>query len=70
MKTSKYKNAFKGFDKSVQFVCSDIDLSFIIKVTRGEVIVFKEGTVNQPDISISLDSDTFLALFTEGSHGF
>jgi putative sterol carrier protein len=55
------KNAFKGFNKSVQFVCPDIDLSYAIKVTRGEIKVFKEGTVKKPDISISMDSDTFLA---------
>jgi putative sterol carrier protein len=55
------KKAFKGFNKSVQFVCPDIDLSWAIKVTDGEVKVFKEGTVTKPDINISMDSDTFLA---------
>ncbi len=55
------KNAFKDFNKSVQLVCPDIDLSWAIKVTGGEVKVFKEGTVTKPGVSISMDSDTFLA---------
>jgi predicted lipid carrier protein YhbT len=55
------KNSFKDFNKSVQFVCLDIDLSWAIRVTGGEVKVFEEGTVMKPDISIVMDSDTFLA---------
>ncbi len=55
------KNAFKDFNKSVQLVCPDIDLSWAIKVTGGEVKVFKEGIVEKPDISLSMDSATFLA---------
>jgi predicted lipid carrier protein YhbT len=63
-------NAFKGFNKSVQFVCPDIDLSWAIKVTGGEVKVFEEGTVTEPDISISMDSGTFLAFLNREITGY
>jgi alkyl sulfatase BDS1-like metallo-beta-lactamase superfamily hydrolase len=56
------KNAFKDFNKTVQFICPDIDLSYVIKVTDGEIEVFKEGTAKKPDISIYMESDTFLSI--------
>jgi putative sterol carrier protein len=56
------KNAFKGFNKSVQFLYPDINVSYVMKISGGEVNEFREGTVNKPDISISMDSDVFLAI--------
>jgi hypothetical protein len=43
-------------------VYPDINVAYVVKLVGGVVTVFREGRVNKPDISITRDSDVFLAL--------
>jgi len=56
------KNAFKGFNKIVQFVFPDINFSYVLKINDGKVTEGKECIFKKPDIVLSLTSDTFLSI--------
>jgi len=56
------KEEFKRFHKSVQFVYPDINLSYVMEVAGGGVKELKEGTVERPNVVVTLDSDTFLGI--------
>jgi len=56
------KKEFERFYKSVQFVYPDINISYVMEVAGGEVKELKEGTVERPNVVVTLDSDTFLGI--------
>lgn len=56
------KEDFRKFDKSVQFVYPDVNLSYVLELAGGEVKEIKEGTVERPNIVVTIDSDTFLGI--------
>ena len=64
---AELKEHFGRFCKNVQFVYSDINLSFIMEISGGMVKELREGTVNRPDVVVTLDSDTFLAILNRGT---
>ena len=58
--------AFRRFNKTVQFMYPDLDLSFVLEIAGSEgVKEIKEGTVPRPNIVVKLDSDTFLAILNK-----
>ena len=55
--------AFRRFNKTVQFVYPDLELSIIMEFAGSEgVKEIKEGTVPRPNVRVTLDSDTFLGI--------
>lgn len=56
------KEDFKKFYKSVQFVYTDIDVSYVLELAGGEVKELKEGTIERPNVVVTIDSDTFLGI--------
>lgn len=59
---AELKEAFRKFYKCIQFVYPDISLSYVMEIAGGEVKELKEGTVGRPDVVVTIDSDTFLAI--------
>lgn len=60
--SSELKEHYKRFTKTVQFDYPDINVSYVMEVSRGQVKDLKEGPVARPDIVVALDSETFLAI--------
>ena len=56
------KEDFKKFYKSVQFVYTDINVSYVLELAGGEVKELKEGTIERPNVVVTIDSDTFLGI--------
>jgi len=56
------KEDFKKFYKTVQFVYVDINVSYVLELAGGEVKELKEGTVQRPNVVVTIDSDTFLGI--------
>lgn len=59
---AEFKEHFKRFCKKVQFVYSDINLSYVMEISNGIVKELREGTGTRPDVVVTLDSDSFLAI--------
>ena len=59
---AEIKEYFKRFSKKVQFVYLDINLSYVMEISSGSVKELKKGTVTRPDVVVTLDSETFLAI--------
>ena len=59
---AEFRENFKRFCKKTQFVYSDINLSYVMEISNGMVKELREGTVTRPDVVVTLDSDTFLAI--------
>ncbi len=58
--------AFRRFNKTVQFMYPDLDLSYVLEIAGSEGIKeIKEGTFPRPNIVVKLDSDTFLAILNK-----
>jgi len=62
LEDAELREYFTRFYKTVQFNYPDIDLSYIMEISGGRVNELKEGIVSRPDIVVTLDSDTFLAI--------
>jgi len=59
---AELKEHFKRFSKKVQFVYSDLNLSYVMEISSGMVKELREGTVTRPDVVVTLESETFLAI--------
>lgn len=59
------KKEFEKFYKSVQFVYQDINTSYVMELAGGGVKELKEGTVERPNVVVTIDSDTFLAIINK-----
>lgn len=58
--------AFRRFNKTVQFMYPDLDLSYVLEIAGSEgVKEIKEGTVPRPNVSVTLDSDIFLGILNQ-----
>jgi len=62
---TELKEYFKTFSKRVQFDYPDINLSYVMDISRGKVKELKEGTVSRPDVVVTLNSETFLAILNK-----
>ena len=56
------QTTFQRLTKSVQFLFPDINVAYFVTETGGIVTDFQEGTVNNPEVILSMDSETFLAI--------
>ena len=65
LEDEELKEAFKRFYKSVQFIYPDLNLSYVMEVSGGEVKELKEGTIERPNVVVTINSDTFIAILNE-----
>ena len=56
-----YKERFKDFDKTMQFNFTDEDFS-ILMVFKDETCTVKEGSVENPDVTIETASEVILGI--------
>jgi putative sterol carrier protein len=56
------KASFKRFNKSVQFVYPDLNLTYVMEIADGEVKELKKEAVPRPNVNVTIDSDTFLSI--------
>lgn len=57
----KYKEKFKGFDKTLQFNFNDQSFN-ILMIFKNETCELKEGSVSNPDIVITTSSKVILGI--------
>jgi 3-hydroxyacyl-CoA dehydrogenase/3a,7a,12a-trihydroxy-5b-cholest-24-enoyl-CoA hydratase len=58
----KLKERFMNFNKTMQFNFKDAGLNYNLAFEKGTVKGIKEGAVEKPDVSVEMDSDTFIAI--------
>jgi putative sterol carrier protein len=63
--TAELKEYFTKFHKSVQFDFPDIDLVYVLEIAGGMARALKEGAASRPDVRVTLDSETFLAILSK-----
>jgi putative sterol carrier protein len=56
---------YRRFTKNILFVYPDISLSYVMEVSCGKVKSLMEGTSSKPDVVVTLDSDTFVAVLNK-----
>jgi putative sterol carrier protein len=62
LEDAELKEHFKRFSKTVKFVYPDINISYFMEISGGTVKELREGDVTRPDVVVTLDSKTFLAI--------
>jgi len=65
LEDSTLQEEFKRFEKSVQFIYPDINESYVMEIAGGAVKEIKEGTIIRPNVVVTMDSDTFLAILND-----
>ncbi len=61
----KLKERFMKFNKTMQFNFSDVDLKYWLRFENGEVKEMEEGSLENPDVSVEFDSDTFIKVLNK-----
>jgi len=56
------KEKFKGFRRDMQFRFPDLNTSYVLSVAEDASASLKEGTVEKPNITVEMDSATFLGI--------
>ena len=51
-----------AFTRTLQFDCTDLDASFVMKVEDGLVTSLEEASVAGPDIRLTTERDTFVGI--------
>jgi putative sterol carrier protein len=51
------QSAFQGFAKSIQFMFSDLQCQFVLRIAQNGNATLAEETVPQPDITVTTNSD-------------
>ena len=63
------KDRFKGFKRDLQFNFPDINASYVLRITEEPTASLMEGAVEKPQISIEMDSATFIGIRTKKISG-
>jgi putative sterol carrier protein len=61
----KLKTRFASFSKNMQFTFTDLDTSYVIKVTNGEVKSMDWETLDSPDIHVTIESSTLIDILNK-----
>jgi len=56
------KEKFKGFKRSVQFKFSDVGANYVLRISEEANATLAEETIEKPDITIEMDSATFMGI--------
>jgi len=57
--------SFHDFTKTMQFNFPDLNTSFLFRIENGVLKEFTESSVEKPDISVTSNSDTLLAIMNK-----
>jgi putative sterol carrier protein len=61
----KMKERFSKFNKTMQFSFRDAGLDYVLRFEGGEVKEMREGKAEKPEVSVDIDSDTFLGILNK-----
>ena len=61
----KLKPRFARFSKNMQFTFPDLDTSYLMRVTNGEVESMKEESIDSPDIHVTIDSKVLIDILNK-----
>ena len=64
----KLREEFRRFSKTVQFVYPDINLAYVMRVVGGKAEIMGQ-TTERPNVVVTMDSDTFLAILNKETNG-
>lgn len=56
------KSKFKGFDRTLQFHFTDLEISFYTRVHDESMDPFTEGEVEKPNLLVTTDSGTLIGI--------
>jgi putative sterol carrier protein len=56
------KAAFAGFDRTIQFVFTDLRRNFVLSIAGDRGATLTEETLPQPDITVTTGSDTLAGI--------
>ncbi len=56
------KPLFKGFDRTLQFQFTDLEISFHTRVHNGLMDPFTEGKLEKPNLLVTTDSGTLIGI--------
>ena len=56
------KQAFQGFNKTLQFIFTDLQRTFTLSIAGDGSVALAEQTVSQPDVKVTITSDTLAGI--------
>ncbi|MFW9934161.1 MAG: SCP2 sterol-binding domain-containing protein [Candidatus Thorarchaeota archaeon] len=60
--TPDIKSKFEGFDRTLQFVFTDLETSFHTRIHDGLMDSFSEGDLEKPNLLVTTDSGTLVGI--------
>ncbi|MFX1318015.1 MAG: SCP2 sterol-binding domain-containing protein [Promethearchaeota archaeon] len=60
------KSKFEGFDRTLQFQFTDLEMSFHTRIHDGVMDPFAEGEVEKPNLLVTTDSGTLVGIMRGG----
>lgn len=56
------KEKFKGFKREILFRFPDLNAEYVLSVNEDASATLKEGTAEKPNVTVEMDSATFLGI--------
>lgn len=56
------KEKFKGFKREIQFKFPDLNAEYVLSIGEDATATLKEGLVEKPNVTVEMDSATFLGI--------
>ncbi|MBO3842649.1 MAG: SCP2 sterol-binding domain-containing protein [Candidatus Brockarchaeota archaeon] len=56
------KEKFKGFKREIWFKFPDLNVEYVLSINEDAVATLREGVVEKPDVTVEMDSTTFLGI--------
>ena len=60
--TPDIKSKFDGFDRTLQFLFTDLETSFHTRIHDGVMDPFSEGALEKPNLLVTTDSGTLIGI--------
>ncbi|MFX1564841.1 MAG: SCP2 sterol-binding domain-containing protein [Promethearchaeota archaeon] len=60
--TQDTKSKFEGFDRTIQFQFTDLEISFHTRIHGGVMDSFSEGELEKPNLLVTTDSGTLVGI--------
>jgi putative sterol carrier protein len=59
------KQRFAAFSKNLQFTCTDLGTSFVMRIENGEMKSLAEGNTENPDIHVTVESEVLMNILNK-----
>ncbi|MHA1616673.1 MAG: SCP2 sterol-binding domain-containing protein [Candidatus Njordarchaeales archaeon] len=59
------KSSLSGFSKTILLNFPDRNASYILEIENGELKKFEPGSIEAPDVTITMDSETFVKVINK-----